>query len=452
MQKQDILDLIEKFERETWKYNRSNELNHDMEYIDKIYFQVKNGKIDLDECYKRLLSIFEIIRFKYGFESIIINSIPKLKEVKERLSIITLESENIIEESNSIRALYSNTIKTIDNVDFIKLPKTTGDEGLYLAIESLKSLITNKDYRSLLTDGQIEEILIDCIKLINKKIPIEFIEKKYENVIKTIWKNTLQNFRGDGTFCTLFTSIVPPTYSRALEVFNRPNQNSCSFISSDFIATYGGKSGRIGFIYPSDTHIIMASAYDLGTNVFGNGARNKEKGTLLVTPEALKRIGIERTKEEGQDPLSSNCYNEVAVDAKTKPCGILMIGFEEDDLCIYKNEIEKISHDLGIPIYKINLLDYKEELSEEDKYYIAFNCICAYLGITSENFEVFSDAEKIVYIENLVKKNKEFVSSIFLQLKRNGTLNKDNMFLALSNILNTSEIFSILDTIGSSKI
>ena len=69
-------------------------------------------------------------------------------------------------------------------------------------------------------------------------------------------------------------------------------------ITSNFIGVYGGDHRRIGFIYPKDSNIIMASAYDLCSNVFGEGVRNKEKGTSLATPEVLERIGIERAKEK----------------------------------------------------------------------------------------------------------------------------------------------------------
>ena len=48
-------------------------------------------------------------------------------------------------------------------------------------------------------------------------------------------------------------------------------------ISSNFIATYGSTSRKIGFIYPNNSEVIMSSAYDLGSNVFGDGVVNKKK-------------------------------------------------------------------------------------------------------------------------------------------------------------------------------
>ena len=51
----------------------------------------------------------------------------------------------------------------LQNMDFIenKYTDIQGEEGLYLAIESLKSLITNDEYRKLLDASQINNILVD---------------------------------------------------------------------------------------------------------------------------------------------------------------------------------------------------------------------------------------------------------------------------------------------------
>ena len=114
----------------------------------------------------------------------------------------------------------------------------------------------------------------------------------------------------------LFSNIAGgDLIDHAFDLLYRPYQNSCSLITSNFIATYGNATGRIGFIYPSDSHLIAASAYDLGSDVFENGITHKEKATKLVTPIALEKKGIERAKEKNEDVFFSSCYNEVLTDS-----------------------------------------------------------------------------------------------------------------------------------------
>lgn len=127
-------------------------------------------------------------------------------------------------------------------------------------------------------------------------------------------------------FRVLFSNISGGSLRQQAEtLINRPNQSSCSMISSDFIATYGSDTRKIGFIYPSNSEIIMASAYDLGSNVFGSGLVNQEKGTILATPDVIENIGKVRAKQKNEDMYSSSCYNEILVNAK--PCGILLLSF-----------------------------------------------------------------------------------------------------------------------------
>ena len=45
MLKKDILDLMKKFEAETWKYSDNNNLDNDMQYFYSIEKEIKNAKI-----------------------------------------------------------------------------------------------------------------------------------------------------------------------------------------------------------------------------------------------------------------------------------------------------------------------------------------------------------------------------------------------------------------------
>lgn len=442
MLKKDILDLIESFEIETFKYNDNENLDNDMQYIYSIEKEVKNANdSELQLIYKKIISTIGIIRFKYGFESEIIKINPNFKELQTTLSNISLNSNNIINEYNEILTEYNNQLSKIKNIDFVenKYKDIYGKEGLFLAVESLKSLISDDNYRQLLNDNQIKEILTDCIKLNNGKVNLKTLETKYKEIITEIWKQSLSNKLEDNKeFKVLFSNISGGSLTSQAELLiNRPMQSSCSMISSNFIATYGSNTRKIGFIYPNDAEIIMASAYDLGSNVFGVDSKNKEKGTTLTTPSVIERIGKERAKEKGEDLYSSTCYNEILVNAK--PCGIVIIGLGEKDINIDYQEAKDLSLKMNLPIYFIDTMQYKDNLSESDKNYIAFHSLLSYLGIsTNELMYQISQNNGFNEILELINTYQEQIVDIFLTLKQNNQLNKENMCKNLKDIIDIS--------------
>lgn len=141
-----------------------------------------------------------IIRFKYGFESMVINSNPEFVDLKRIIESFSLNSDDTINQYNYILTMYNNIVSKIKSMDFIDnkyINKDTkkeiqGKEGLYIAVESLKSLITNNKYRQLLNSKQISEILIDCFKLNNGFERIEKLELKYKDIIKKYGKTYYQ--------------------------------------------------------------------------------------------------------------------------------------------------------------------------------------------------------------------------------------------------------------------
>lgn len=440
MLKKDILDLMEKFEAETWKYSDNDNLDNDMQYFYFIEKEIKNAdESNLKPIYDKLTSIMEIIRFKYGFESIIINSNSELEDLKKIIDGISLNSGNTINQYNYISTVYSNYTSKNKNMNFIenRYENTQGKEGLYLAVESLKSLITNDEYRQLLNSDQINEIYTDCVKLNTGVVNIRTIESKYKDLIKQIWEKSLSNkIYDDGKFRVLFSNISGGNLKETANLLiNRPNQSSCSMISSDFIATYGSETRKIGFIYPNNSEIMMASAYDLGSNVFGTGSVNQEKGTILATPEVIEKIGKLRATQQGQDLYSSNCYNEILVNAK--PCGIVVLGLGEKDLNIDYHDAKMLSLEMNLPIYYIDTMQYKDKLSESDKNYIAFHTIMSYFGISTSDLLQQSDNYSNIY--ELINTYKEQIAEIFLTLKTNGNLNKDNMCQLIGNIIDISK-------------
>ena len=440
MLKKDILDLMEKFEAETWKYSDNDNLDNDMQYFYSIEKEIKNtDESNLKHIYDKLISIMGIIRFKYGFESIIINSNSELEDLKKIIDGISLNSGNTINLYNYISTVYSNYTSKNKNMNFIenRYEKAQGKEGLYLAVESLKSLITNDEYRQLLNSDQINEIYTDCIKLNTGVVNIRTIESKYKDLIKQIWEKSLSNkIDDDGKFRVLFSNISGGNLRETANLLiNRPNQSSCSMISSDFIATYGSETRKIGFIYPNNSEIIMASAYDLGSDVFGTGSVNQEKGTILATPEVIEKIGKLRATQQGQDLYSSNCYNEILVNAK--PCGIVVLGLGEKDLNIDYQETQILSLEMNLSISYVDIMQYKDKLSESDKNYIAFHTTMSYFGISTSDLLQQSDDYSNIY--ELINAYKEQIVNAFLTLKTNGNLSKDNMCQLMDNIIDISK-------------
>lgn len=242
MLKKDLLDLIFNFEKETWKYNSNENLDKDMDYIYSIENAIKNASdTNLKLLYDRLVALIGIIRLKYGFESIVINSIPELENLKNEIDGIDLSDNEIITKFNRIINLYNSVLSKIVDVDFIKnnYEGIQGKEGLYLAVESLKSLITNTEYRALIGDNQINSIIVDCISLNMGIANIKILELKYKEIINSIWARSLTNeINENNNFRFLFSNISGGTLrDGAIRLINRPNQSSCSMISSNFIAT-----------------------------------------------------------------------------------------------------------------------------------------------------------------------------------------------------------------------
>ena len=220
MLKKDILDLIDSFERETWKYTYNDNLNDDMDYIYSLENEIKNAdEANLKPIYDKLIALMGIIRFKYGFESILINSNPELENLKKIIENISLDSSDIINQYNYVSTMYNDCISKTTNVDFIenKYKDIQENEGLYLAIESLKSLISNENYRQLLDQNQISEIIIDCIKLNNNAVSLEKIELKYKDIIKRIWEYSLSDkIDESGIFRILFSNYFWWYYKTAI--------------------------------------------------------------------------------------------------------------------------------------------------------------------------------------------------------------------------------------------
>ena len=131
MLKSDIMNMINDFESETWKYDSTDELDSDMQYIYSIESELKN--IDdsyIEQIYNKLIAMIGIIRFKYGFESSIINTMPELERLEKYINEIQLNSNDIINQYNYILNYYTNIINRNHDLGFIKNKYINVEENL----------------------------------------------------------------------------------------------------------------------------------------------------------------------------------------------------------------------------------------------------------------------------------------------------------------------------------
>lgn len=445
--KSNMKSVIDKFYGQTFHYPDNDNLWNDMKYLYSMEEEIDTlDESNIDNFYEKLRARIDIIQLKYGFDKIVIDNNPELGNLKNFLDGISLDSDTIIDDSKKAYNEYNRSLSTIKNLDFIKnrYENIQGKEGLYLTVESLKSLISNEKYRKNIEPNQINDIIVDCIKINEGITPIEKITSKYKDLMNKIWGQSLTDkVDENGNFRMLYSCISGGgLIEQANNMLNRPEQASCSMISSDFIATYGSSSQRIGFIYPSNSDIMTYSAYDLCSNVFGGGSINKEMGSSIATPEVLDRIGKQRAQSKGEDFYSSSCYNEILVNAK--PCGILILGLGDYDINIDIESAKLLSERMNLPIQYIDTTKYKDKLSEKDKEYIAFHSLSSYMGMT-----MYDHIEKSKYNNGFsefyktMDQYKEPLSETFLSLKKEGQLNKDNMCQAMNNIVDISLLDSL---------
>ncbi len=433
---ENLAELFNNFIKESYQYGSSEELFNDMDYFYSFLKEIKTANsTNLKPLYKKLTSSIGLIRFKHGFESNIIDMNPELQDLKKQIDDTSLTDQNIIDEYAQISTEYTNFTKQVKNLDFIQnnYENLWGKESAFLALESLKSLITNDEYRKLLDKNQISDILTDCIKLNNdEQRYLKKLEKKYKGIIQQIWQNSLSNTIDENQhFRMLFSNISGNDLkSHAILLLNRPEQSSANVISSEFVALYGSTTSKIGFIYPNDSEILMMSAYDLGSNVFGMGIRNTEKGSLLATPKIIERIGIKRAQDKGEDLYSSTCYNEILINAK--PCGIAILGLGEGEINTNYQNAKALAEDMNLPITEIDLMQYKNELSENDKIYLAYHAISS--SLESSKLDL-TEPDNSMKIYKITDKYKDSIAKIFLELKTNGELNKANLSQAIKNLI-----------------
>lgn len=442
MTKKELYEKLIDIDQMTWHYPDKEREMWDYSY-EKLANMLKNASEDkLESVGETYDAVKKILPYKYGYEHKLLTVIPDLKQLVDKIDSFELDKDE--HTINAFIDLISNTINTyfssVSQLDFLQNPYTDvdGKEGLCLSLESLKSIAENPEYLKFFPDKSKFDVLVDYVEIIDTfegKIgdSKSHIEEKYTEGLKNIWRQSLSDnfFDKPEKFQALFSTISGYNIEQAINLINRQEQQSCSLITNNEMAIYGGFYNKVGFIYPSDSTILCAGSSDLYSNVFGNGLKNREKASYLATPLALEKQTIDRIDKKHEDRYHTELYNEVLVNSK--PCAICAITMGERELNKSYVEGKKIASKLGLPFVDINMLEYKKDLSEEDMKYITYHYY-----VTKNDIDVTNlPSEDFKEMQNYIDNNKQQIFSTYINLLKSGTYTPQNFIDAVSR--NTGE-------------
>ena len=452
MNRVEILRSLTDIDRLSWNLPDEFKDEWDKDYY-RLLKQINDSSdSELGEISKKLEIIPKMMKIKYGNTHKLIRMIPELSELlKEidnyKMSLASDDLEKLESKSNSIIDNYINNIKKFD---FLKNPydNLKSREGLKLTLDSLKTILENENYLSYFSNKSKTEILEDYIKISdyvkqNDSYYIEISEgiiKEYKDGISKIWTDSLSDGidKNNLEFKLLFSGINGPILDQANNLMLRKHQNSCSLISNDFMATFTKPFSRVGFIYPKDTKIICASAYDLNSNVlldeklqYNNASKlmvNAEKASYIATPDALINEGKRISKTKKQDVYYASSYSEVMIDSETKPCGVCMISMGEKDLNPDYKFAKYLADSLNISFTEINVLDYKKELTKKDEEYIAYNAIISALNIAPSQHNIH-------YVFDIMEQYGSQILEKYIEQNQKGEYTPENFISYVSALV-----------------
>ena len=337
--------------------------------IDKAYYVIKEeidnaSESEFDEIAKRIDAVILAMDFKIGYTSMLVNQMPELSSIKEKIDSLDLTSSylSILEHIKEYRDKLNEYFNSLSNYDFLINPYTnqSGKEGLKLSLDSIKSIIENKSYQQEFGSKSTVDFLTDYIKLSHNGQLINKLQMEYYLPVQSIWQKELTTKPNDNNEFNMLVSMITGKTSQEIEfqvnnLLNRPDQHSCSLISNEFIATYKNGIANIGLIYPSDSKIICCGYEDLSSNVFGTGVKNRNLISQMATPKSLIENGKTKALSNGEDLFNSKFYNEVLIDASSKPCGVIvLVNANSETLQDDIVQANILANNLGLPLIQIN--------------------------------------------------------------------------------------------------
>ena len=437
MTKKEVYEKLNDIDSMTWHYPDDNREKWDYMY-EKLFSMLKNATDEeLESVNKTYDAVIKILPYKYGYEYEAIKMVPELLELVSKIDEFDLDKneQQINVFLDSIKNLVTEYLNDTNDFSFLPNPyeNVSGKEGLSLSIDSLNSIIENPKYLECFSDKSRLDIIADYVRILlsseNKMgYNKDKLEESYSEGLRKIWQNSLTDSLSNSLteFKTLFCTISGYNIDQARKLIDRPEQQSCSLISNNEMANYGGYYNKVGFIYPSNSKIICAGSSDLYSNVFAKGVKNREKGSYLATPSALENQTINNIDKKGEDRFHSESYNEVLVDSK--PCAICIITMGEKELNHSYVKAKELASELGLPFEEINMLKFKPNITNDDMKYIAYHYY-----ITKNNLEskMLSD-EEYKEMDNFINANSEEIFKTYINLVKSGIYTPDQLISIVS--------------------
>ena len=416
----------------------------DLDIIEKEYNNIINSndnEIAKLKSFSELLKKIEKVRFRYGGEYDALKSIPEYSEIISKF-----------DNNEDINTIKYSKIKDVTSIgeDLEYNENDSKDKIRYtIVLNSIKSTFEDKSIRNILSEEELYSLYIEYYKLSQDPYYIEKAEKNLNNIMKKVWENTLTDINrfnnGDNFNLLVHNFSSGQDFEESLYQMEnmRDNRISCSYITDNHVGLYTDNMRRCGLIYPKDSTIIISGDRDLYTNEFSEGVqvKNREHSSSICSPQYLEKFGVNKVKDKGYEFDFNLEYNEVVLDSSKKPIGLYIIGYGEKDINVDYNKLKELASKYNLPLIEIDMTEYRTKkgltpLDENGKKYIARHVIYSYYNV---NLDGNNDMNLVDHCNRLVDQLYEEIAEVYLKLKREDNLSKDNIINEIKNMLVSME-------------
>ena len=464
---QEHLDYIEYFLDNEYKIIRTDEdVTSD---IYRVYNQIQKTE-DLtakEKLVKDIYSKIKIVEFKYGGEYDALKNFTQYNGLIDTIDYLE-QIEDVdarLKKLEQIENAKYEIIRTIDKLDIVNINDKADIKNDVLC--SINSMFENN--KDLLTNEELYRLCIEYYKLKTDDYYLAKAQNHISDISDKIWQHSLTDpttFQNGQNFKFLihsFSSGQSFENSMWWEKEMRDNRTSCSLITESFVPAFD-KFRRCGFIYPYNSNIVVSGKQDLYTEEeLGRFAINNKKfASPVLDPGFLESAGKQKTIQEQEDFDFNMQHNEVLL-KDAKPSAVYIIGYGEKDINSDYENLKEMAENMGLPFVEIDMSLYREKqgldpLGKEGKRYIVDHALLTYFGLNLNGGErETSDirSEILSKINDLKKVCEEDISNVYINLKSNNVLNKENMILVIDEIIKEKQLDIFVDDIKndiSSKI
>ena len=444
MKYDDLINYINKFINDSFKLPEDSWASLDV--IDDDYRILKNSNSE-DEKYelaKDIYSKIKIVEFKYGGDYAAVKNIPQYKGLIDTIDYLD-QVEDVdtrlkkLEQIDNAKYEIIRDVPKLDDID-IKTSANINSDVLY----SINSIFEKS--KNVLSNEELYSLCINYFELKKNSHALDKVSKNLEKISDKVWANSLTDpttFKNGDSFNFLIHNFTTgDTIEKQISNMSefRKGRVSCSLITDSFIGIYNGDYGRrAGFIYPSDSKVIMSGKHDLYSIESGNSktVKNKEFASSVISPQFLEDVGKKFTSIKGEDFDYSSQYNEVLL-GESDPCAMYIIGYGEKDLSSDYQKMIEISKEMCLPLVEIDMCTYRENqglppLGDMGKKYVAMQTIYSYYNQTNDGWNLNENKQKEIF--DLIDNCSEKLGNKYLELRKTGKISKDSMLKAFEEIM-----------------